>query len=251
MPKIVFTALILLISFASFGQDYVVTLKSDTLKGNVKLLSYDLLDRLQLQEEGKKKTTYTAVQVRTAFIRGEHYAPVKFDNGIRMMKVIRTGFLSLYGYRAPGQASYETRILQKMGSNPIEVPNIGFKKFVGELVADCPTVSDKVKSGGYDRNSVESLVDEYNVCVSEGNTRRIAAATGTPATRHIDQMKVKVNASDLANKSDVNDLLTSIADRLKKNEAVPAYMREGLKGYIGEREDLKTDMEQLFNLIDK
>ncbi|MEJ0030325.1 MAG: hypothetical protein WDO15_08130 [Bacteroidota bacterium] len=62
-------------------------------------------------------------------------------------------------------------------------------------------------------------------------------------------MKTKVSESDLSNKDDVNDLLNSIAERLKKNETVPAYMKEGLKGYLGSREDLKADMEQLLTLL--
>jgi len=250
MSKLLFTALALLITLVSFGQDFVLTVKGDTVKGNVKLLSYDLVDRLQVNA-GKKKTTYTAMQVRLASIKGNQFAPVKLDNSIRMMKVIRQGFLSLYGYRVAGQSAYDTKVLAKLGVNSIEVPNIGFKRFVGDLVADCPTVADKIKQGDFDRNNVDVMVDEYNACVSSMNAQRVAAATDTPATDLIEQMKTKVNASDLANKSEVNDLLNSIADKIRKEETVPSYMKEGLKGYIGTREDLKGEMEKLFSLIDK
>jgi hypothetical protein len=253
MTKPLFTVVALLISAVSFGQDYIVTMKSDTLKGEVRLLSYDLLDRIQLSQEGKKKTTYTALQVRRATIKGESYSPVKFDNAIRMMKMIRSGFISVYSFRAPGQTSYDTRVIQKIGESAIEVPNIGFKKIVGDIVADCPAVADKVKNGDFDRYHIEGLIDQYNECIANSSARRVEAAQHqvvTPASKLINDMKTKVNASDLTNKNDVNDLLNSIADRLNKKETVPAYMKEGLKGYLSSNEDLKADMDQLFKLIE-
>jgi hypothetical protein len=228
MTKPLFTVIALLFSLISFGQDYIATIKGDTLRGECKILSYDLLDRIQFSEPGKKKTTYTALQVRRANIKGEEYAPVKYDNSIRLMKVVRSGSISLYSFRAPGQTSYETRVIQKIGMSAMEVPNIGFRKIVGDMVEDCPTVAS------YSAHRVQTAqqVDD------------------TPAGKLIDAMKTKVNASELTNKTDVNDLLNSIADRLKKKEAVPAYMKEGLKGYLSSNEDLKADMDQLFKLID-
>jgi hypothetical protein len=211
------------------------------------------MDRVQVSD-GKKKTVYTALQVRRVNLAGENFAPVKLDNSVRLMKVFQSGFLSLYGYRATGQSGFDTKVLHRLGTNAIEVPNIGFKKFVGDLVADCASVFEKVKSGDFGRNDVESMVTEYNACVSNNNQHKaesVAKSSESPAAELIEQMKIKVNASTLDNKPEVNDLLTSIGDRLRKNETIPAYMKEGLKGYLGNQEDLKTDMEQLFSLIDK
>jgi hypothetical protein len=252
MAKLLLTSVALLSFSASFGQDYVVTIKSDTLHGDVKLMSYDLLDRVQLSQ-GKKKTTYTAMQVRRAVMKGEQFAPVKFENGIRMMKVIHTGILSLYAYRGPQQGGYDTKILQKVGRYSIEVPNMGFKKIVGDITKECPDVSEKVDNGDLDRTDIDKIVAEYNTCVEARNKEKIEAALpkkATPANDLLEKLKTKVSESDLSNKEDVNDLLNSISDRLRKNEPVPAYMKEGLKGYLGSRDDLKADMEQLLTLLD-
>lgn len=252
MCRLLLAIAFLSVCSTSFSQDYIVTLKADTIFGNVKLLSYDLLDRVQVSEN-KKKTNFTALQVRRVSLKGEQYAPVKIDNSVRFMKVIRSGFLSLYAHRGKGQGGYDTHVLQKLGQNASEVPNIGFKKIVGELVADCASVAEQVKNGQLDRRDVESLVDQYNICVQSANKERVEKVLSpkTPATELIEQMRSKVNVSDLSNKSDINDLLNSIGDRYKRNESVPAYMKEGLKGYIGSNEDLKTDMEKLFTLIDQ
>jgi len=257
MTRLVLTFISFFTFFICFGQgsqDYIITMKSDTLKGEVRIMSYDLLDRIQFTVD-KKKTTYTALQVRRISIRGEQFAPVKLDNSIRLMKVVRSGFMSLYAHRGPGQPGYDTKVIQKVGLNAQEVPNLGFKKFFGELIEDCPTVADKVKSGDLGRSDVETITEQYNVCISDFSRRRVETATvestqNSPATELIDQMKTKVTASDLANKSEVNDLLTSIADRVKKKEIVPAYMKEGLKGYLASSDDLKGDLEQLLKLIE-
>ncbi|MEI9918353.1 MAG: hypothetical protein WDO14_06060 [Bacteroidota bacterium] len=254
MTKLLLTSVILLSFSAAFGQDYIVTIKSDTLKGEVKLLSYDLLDRVQFTEPGKKKAVYTATQLRRVFLKGDLYAPVKIDNAIRFMKVLISGYISLYAYRAPQQAGYDTRVLQKVGMNSFEVPNMGFKKFIGDLVEDCPVVYDKVKNGDLTRNSVEEIVIEYNTCivsVQEQKIKEALPAPSTPAYDLVEKLKTKVNASDLSNKNDASDLLNSIGEKLRKGEAVPAYMKEGLKGYLGSREDLKGDMEQLLTLLNQ
>lgn len=243
------------ISPIAFSQDYVVTLRSDTLKGKVKILSYDLIDRVEVKQE--KKTVLTGLQVRRVSLNGEQYAPVRIENSVRLMKVVRSGYLSLYAYRAPGAAGYDARIIQKIGKNAIEVPNIGFKKFIGELVEDCASLSERVKGGDFDRNSVDKLIDEYNICVTSNNIQKPVDPVVTTIVEKsavsdlIEEMKSKVNASDVANKSDINDLLTSIGERHKKKESVPAYMKEGLKGYLASRDDLKGDMEKLFSLLDQ
>lgn len=252
MSKLFLSIALILVCSVSFSQDYIVTTKSDTLPGNVKLLSYDLLDRVQVSQN-KKKTNLTALQVRRVVYKGEVYAPVKIDNSVRFMKVLKSGVLSLYAHRGKGQGGYDTRVIQKLGQNAIEVPNIGFKKIVGELVGDCESVAVQVKSGDLDRNNLTDLADQYNVCIDASNKKRIDDAMNsmTPVAELVNQMKSKVNSSDVNNKSDINDLLNSIADKYKKKETVPAYMKEGLKGYIGSNKDLTADMEKLFTLIDQ
>jgi hypothetical protein len=252
MTKLLLTTIVLLSFSASFGQDYLITIRSDTLRGDLKLMSYDLLDRVQLAQ-GKKKTTYTALQVRRVVLKGEEFAPVKYENGVRMMKVIESGIISLYAYRGPQQGGYDTKILFKVGRNAMDVPNMGFKKIVGDMTKECPDVSEKVDNGELSRTDIEKIVTDYNKCAGARNQEKLAAAMPkqtTPATDLVDRLKTKVSESDLSNKNDVNDLLSSIGDRLKKNEPIPAYMKEGLKGYLGSREDLKSDMNELLTLLD-
>jgi hypothetical protein len=55
MRNLVNTAFLLLIAFDSYSQaDYAITLNGDTLRGRIKILTYDLLDRVQVVVEKKK-----------------------------------------------------------------------------------------------------------------------------------------------------------------------------------------------------
>jgi hypothetical protein len=179
---------------------------------------------------------------------------VKFDNTIRMMKQIRSGFLSLYAFRYPNQVGFDGRLLVKLGSTPQEVPNIGFKRYVGILVEDCPEVADKVRSGDFDRGNVEQLVEDYNKCVVANQEKRFESVTqkvSNATTDFIEELRTRVANSDLATKNEVNDLLNSITDKVKRTEPVPAYMKDGLKGYLSVREDFKEDADQLILLLNK
>src|SRR5689334_10142042 len=109
--------------------DYLVSLKSDTLRGEVKILTYDAMDRATVKVNGKKET-FTAVQVRSLFIDSMTYTPVQFEKTIRFMRVLRPGYLTLYGYRLPNQNNYDSRLLVKMNGQKLDVPNIGFKKYL-------------------------------------------------------------------------------------------------------------------------
>lgn len=249
--KSIFCFTALFVASFSYGQDYIVMPKGDTVRGEVRILSYDLMDRVQLVQ-GKKKTTFTAIQVRNANLKGELYTPVKFENAIRMMKVIRSGFLSLYGYKMPNQMTFDGRLLTKPGVTPQEVPNLGFKKYVGAMVEDCPQVADRLKTGDLDRQNIEEIVDLYNACITQSREQRISAAEatkGNPTTDFVEQLKNRVSASDLTTKTEVNDLLNSINDKVRKKEPIPGYMKEGLKSYLSQREDFKEDMDKLLLML--
>ena len=109
--KFIFVLLAFAGSFSLFAQsDYAVTSKGDTLKGATKILTYDLLDRVQVKVN-KKKKIYTALEVKAVFVDGVVYHTVKYDNGFRYMKLIKPGFLSLYGFRQLNQSAYDGQFL--------------------------------------------------------------------------------------------------------------------------------------------
>src|SRR5258708_32089576 len=104
-----FTSLLIIaaLPFDAFAQkDYALSSKGDTLKGELKFYSFDNLDRLQINSGGKK-SSYTALQVRGFFKDGSTYQSVKYDNSIRFMRVIKSGYLSLLAFNPISQGSWD------------------------------------------------------------------------------------------------------------------------------------------------
>ena len=146
---------VLLLLFASFvsvaiyaQSNFAITIKGDTIKGSVKILTYDLLDRVQVVVD-KKKKNYTALEIKALSINGEIFNTVKYDKGYRYMKLLKSGFLSLYGFRLPNQSSYDGQYLLKRDGTGMEVPNLTFKKSMIAYLSDCAEITERIKSGDF------------------------------------------------------------------------------------------------------
>ena len=144
ISRLFITAFIVFISRASFGQDYVVTIQGDSLKGDVKALTYSAEKKVQITEPGKKKVIYPFFKVKSFSLDGEIYEPVKGPNGYTFMKIIKAGFLSLYAFQQENQTSYDGLYLAKKDGSGMEVPNLTFKKGMKNFLEDCPAVAEKI-----------------------------------------------------------------------------------------------------------
>ena len=158
----------------TIAQDYVITNKGDTISGAIKLLSFDLLDRVQVKS-GKEKRIFTAKEAKVCAIKGEFYRPVRQDNAIRFMKVLRYGYLSLYAFNSPNQHTFDRLMLAKLDGTLMEVPNLLFTKIIVNYLDDCPAIREKIKNEDYGKKDIERIVDEYNLCLEE-KTRLAADA---------------------------------------------------------------------------
>lgn len=234
---------------SSSAQDYLVTTKGDTLRGEIKLLSFDLLDRIQVKK-GKSKSVYTALETKSCLLKGEIYRPLKQDNAIRFMKVIKNGYLSLYAFNPPNQHTYSGRLLAKLDGTSMEVPNLLFTKIMVSYLDDCPTIKEKIKREDYGKKDLEKIVDEYNGCLDE-KTRAAAptaavAASVNPKLNALESLKTKIESvENFPSKTDALDLIRDITQKVANNEVIPNYLLEGLKGYLGNQPSLKDVLDQV------
>ena len=251
--------LILSISFGflfqvSFSQtNYVITVKGDTLRGEVKILSYDLVDRAQLTIE-KKKKSFTALEVKAVFLNNQIYHSIRHDNRYMFMTLLKSGYLSLYGFRIERQFTYDGRYLLKRDGEAIDVPNLTFKKSMQEFLKDCMSVRDQIKSGELGRKNLDTLITLYNSCIDK-NTQQAALANAASSVSEVslpalETLKGKVEKSTLSSKQDILDLIKDIDTKVKGNQPVPNYLIEGLKGYLVDTE-YKEDLEKLIDTIKK
>lgn len=236
--------------------DYLVKLKGDTLKGEVRILSYDIQDRIQVTSDGKKQS-FLATQVNHVSINGEIYKAQKQMNNIRMMKLIKEGYLSLYGFKIENQATYDGRLLTKKDGTTIEVPNLTFKKSLATYLEDCNDVSEQIRAGAYTRNEIEKVVDDYNACMlNKKNPQELATVVTEPKsslqqkkTEALTSFSEKVASINFAAQADALELLKDIQGKVDRNEAIPNYQAEALKSILSSQDSLQIDLQNLLALL--
>ncbi len=252
--KTLFVITLLFSAYTTQAQkDYALTAKGDTLRGELRIVTYDQFDRLQITKDGKR-TSYTALQVKGFELAGDIYQSIRYQDTYRFMRIIKSGYLSMYAFSLDKTNSWDGQYLYKKDGKGTEVPNLGFKKIMTKFLSDCPDIKDQIEQGG--KRELEKIVDLYNTCI-QTKTENLSSAPAHPAV--IDPEKIlavknltsKVEAEDFPSKKDALDLLRDIQSKVSKNESVPNYLTEGLKSYLGTNTSLTKDLESLIALLKK
>src|SRR6267154_437438 len=156
--------LLFLPHFTRAQADFVVKVNGDTLKGSVKILAHEQIERVQVTGGGKK-TTFTGLQVRSVGTDNHVFKAVKYENTVRFMRVIKSGYLSLYAFNIDNQNTWNDLFLTKLDGTGLEVPNLSFKKILGKYLSDCPDVKNRIDHGDLSKNDLDRIVDFYNACM--------------------------------------------------------------------------------------
>lgn len=216
------------------AQDYVVTIKGDTLQGKVKYFNgtgvrYAGANSKYIQlipHEGKKRT-FQVLDAIAFKMNDEVYHTIKFQDGYSFMKVIQAGYLSLYAYQLESQTTWDGRYFVKRDGTLLDVPNLGFKKRVGQYLADCPDVVKKIEGGDLSRSNLKELIDEYNACVHFKTFPKIEKSPAQVAWSNL-ETAVK-NLSEFDKKKDTLDMIQEVRNKISKNENVPSFLISGIK----------------------
>jgi len=259
MRKSILVVILILTGYCVLAQsDYVITLKSDTVKGDVRILSYDQVDRVQVANKGKKEF-FTALEVLIVRIGGESYKSVKIDNSIRLMKILKSGYLSLYGFKLPNQSGYDGRYLVKLDGTSMEMPNLGFKKVLSGFLDECNAVSERIKKGELGKSKIEEIIDLYNECLSQ--SKAVVAVAPEPLTSEtsdkamlkeaIQALMTRIQEQDFSTREDALDILRDIQSKVNRDENVPNYLLDGLRSTLKDQAALADDLDKLISLFKK
>jgi len=246
-------ALMMLAAQCSHAQDYVVLNTGDTLRGVLRPMTFGPEKKLQVVTPDKKKTLLQLYRIRTFSIKDQLFEPVKYEEQYLFMKVLRSGYLTLYGYQLQNQATYDGLFLKRRDAPGIDVPNLGFKKRVVAYLNDCEDVKQKLESGEFAKKDINEIVDAYNACVNSRTTQKIQVVQAEEAQlKKInvwDALESKINEKgEFQGKKDALDMITEIRGKIKRNEKVPNFMIEGLKASLtgaGLQEDLDKALSDL------
>jgi hypothetical protein len=251
--RILFVLTLLAGSFSANSHDYFITTKNDTIKGEIRMLTFGQVDQLVTTINGKKKT-YKAMDVKFLSYGGTAYKPMSYENSIHFFQILTPGYVSYYAFRPANQMTYSGRYLAKLDGRGIEVPGIGFKKIMSNFMSDCPEIVENIKSEKLGRNDLELIIADYNKCIES----KTAAAYVSPATIETDNTKLdgiknlqaKVNSlGDLTSKKDITDLLSDMADKISKHQSIPNYQIEALKGLLKDNKDTKDQLDKVIALL--
>jgi len=238
--------LLMVVYHCTSAQDFLVTTKGDTLRGKLKML-YGTEKRVQVIDSNKKKTVVSLFQTSSFLLDGETYNPVKGPTGYAFMKLLKSGYLSLYGYQLENQTLYDGRLLVKRDGTFKEVPNLGFKKVLKEYLGDCAEIQSKIEQGEYAKKDLEKLIDDYNACLDQKTeVLQQKVITNTTNVKKISAWEVlegKVKTQpDFDGKNNALEMITEIKSKISKSEKVPNFLVDGLKSIL-QQPELQSELQ--------
>jgi len=233
-----FLVLLLLLAYLWSGaQDYVVTSRGDTITGEVKPLLFGLDKKVQVTSAGKKKMTYPMFQVQTYSFKNELYQPVKGPEGYTFMKLVKSGYLSLYNYQLANQMTFDGSFLMRKDGKGMDVPNIGFKKSMRNFLSDCKAVADRVDNGELSKKDLITIIDQYNECI-QGKTDKQEQVVAEQVVQGKvmsawDVLETKVKEEpDFESKVNSLEMIQEIKGKIAKSEKIPNFLLDGLKNSL-------------------
>lgn len=257
--KIRLTCTLILITLCNWviaqeQKDFVVTTLGDTLYGKIKLIHGGKFDRVQINSNGKK-IGYTSVQVTEVSFNNDRFHPVELGGNIKLMKLLKYGFLSLYGYRIENEVGYSGRLLRKIGGAYIDIPILTFRSALANFISACEPLAEKVKKRELGRDDLEQIVIEYNQCLNQKTEivyqeEKNKNVQGNLRSRLLAFVR-KVELSNLANKSDVADVLNDMMTRIEGNQPIPKYQTEALKEFLQDQKEFEQDLNELLRMLEK
>ncbi len=234
-------------SHATFAQDFVITIKGDTLKGNVKPVNSGSEKKVVVINDQKQKTTISIFQTLEYVYRGETFRPVRNEKGYVFMKLIKGGYLSLYAFQIENQSNYDGQFLTRKDGKNLEVPNLGFKKIVTKYLADCSVVVDKINDGTLGKSKMNQIVDEFNQCIANNTVSQkqiiVAETVSNNKLTIWNTLEDKVKSHpDFKEKPDALEMIGDVKNKVQHGEKIPNFLIEGLKGALSQT-DLKEDLD--------
>jgi ribosomal protein S17E len=226
---------ILILSSAWCQSDYVVSIKGDTLFGKVKYLNYGTEKSVQVASPNKKKKVFPILQTRAFSFQGEVYHPVRTIQGYyTYMKLIKAGYLSLYGFQMPEQTGFDGRYLVKRDGSALEVPNLGFKKQMTKFLGDCDGMTEKFEAKEFSKSDLIEIVDSYNQCMQSKteNVKKELAVVDSKLTLWNTLEQELNKAGDFEGKSTALEMIAEVKTKIERNEKIPGFLTEGLKSSL-------------------
>jgi hypothetical protein len=254
MPQLFLILICILTYTASTAQDYVVLTKGDTLTGKVKYLNYGTDKKVQITDNNNKKSTYTILQTKGFSLNNDTYQTIRTNSGYSYMKLIKSGYLSLYAYQIDQQNAWDGRYLQKRDGSGVDVPNLGFKKIVARFLSDCEEVVNGLESNELSKSKLDDIIDAYNTCIASRSTvknNQPVVANGINLEAWTNLEKAVDALPNFDTKETALEIITDIKTKVQRNEKVANFLINGLKESLSRQENLQTALNTALQSLEK
>lgn len=246
MIQILFILLCLLGYHVVTGQsDYVVTAKGDTIPGKVKYLNFELGKKVQVTNDEKKKSTFNLLEVKAFKLENELYHNIRTNQGYTIMKINKSGYLSLYTFQLPNQMTWNGSYLYKADGTGFEVPSFNFKKVMIRFLSDCPEVSKQIEEGKLTKSKLNEIIDRYNECIQANTVQRInkpeSPQPHSSNTWTVLEKEVR-DLSDFSDKGNALEMINEIKTKLEKGEKIPNFLIEGIKSSLKDQTSVQQTL---------
>jgi hypothetical protein len=226
--------------------DYLVTLKGDTLYGQVYCLKQGTVQRIEYRQ-GRKKQFFTPVQVRALRSKGEDYFPVRTANEYQIMKKLKDGYLSLFAFQPESQVTWDGLYLLKKDGQGMEFSGLLFKKRMSNFLSDCPEVSIQIEGKELRRNDLEQIIDLYNHCIEQ---KTLTQKKAVAYVQRWEQLEQHVKALPyFEGQGDALDMIKEIRNKVDNRQPVPRFLRDNLRTLLKPYPEAEALLEQLLQQL--
>lgn len=245
----ILSSFFLLLAFSeSQAQDQLITLKGDTLQGQYEIIVRSNNESVNFVNTSGKKQRFRLFDVKRILTAdGEIIEPIQIENRYTFGKLIKGGYLSLYAFKgANSKTTFNEMVLTKLDGSSQVVPGaIGFRKAISQFLDECSSVSEKIKNKDLTKNELETIISEFNACLSNN----VSASSAQPKSHEsfettlqtqIDDFRTLLKYSDkIENKADVSEMFEDVIDKLSIGKPIPNYLRKLITSSVEKDEQLK------------
>ncbi|MEM6643700.1 MAG: hypothetical protein AAF616_12030 [Bacteroidota bacterium] len=225
MKILFFSASFFLVTITWAQEDYLITLKGDTIFGSITLYQNTYFDEaLVKNEEGKER--YKSYEILTISRPEEAFDPIAHKGKRVFGKQVIKGPLSLYLVKGENNQFSEEVLIREDGESSY-VPTIGFKKVIASFLASCPALASKIEEKALSKPDLDKIIAEYNQCDK----------TATVSDQEQPNDRIFEFAA----------LLVDLESKIKTGEKIPIYMKSALEEYQGT--DLNEMLSELLKLL--
>lgn len=167
------------ISQVTFEKGYIITLKGDTIRGEIKRnpkKDVELYTKIMFKISENEKKTYNATKIKEYNIKEQLFIAKQIDNENVFVRRVAVGAINLYEYEyedqgPSGDAAINTDYyVQKMGKEEwIKLKENKFRKQLAELMSDNKEIVAELEDKKIALDKILEIIEKYNSWYKENN----------------------------------------------------------------------------------